>query len=653
MVIEQFFKKLFGSADIVDKKKTTLLLSKQGNQLNTILTQNEDILEFHVEEDNAIDGSIYVGEIKKIIPRSQLAFVDIGGQEGVLHKKDLSKRLLPHKKSKNTVLEQMVEEGDKVLVQIVKEAVSDKRAVFTNCINLSGKYIVFNSYNLPLKVSKKISLEKNGGVLQSFLKQITKTNGIVIRTAAWNAEMQELTNEYNTLQEKWDDFSKNYSKKKVGLIHKGQDLVTKLLTNNYYKIDSIITDNASLFDDLKVQVKEYLPHLAEKVTLFQGKEALFDYFHLRNLIKETVSRKIKLSNGVLLEINETKNATVFFINTENMGDVDPDYFAINQEAVIKTAQQIRFRNLSGNIILHCLDMDLRKNKLKIEDVFQKEMKKDTSHYNFDKSSKLNLFFLRRKRLPLASRQSIFQSCHQCQGKGYIDVTGYSAMQLFREIEETVQQQHAKKILLVTTAECAYQILNTFRRSIQQLEDNNTIVISVEIDKNMRHSDESRLITDTTFYSSSRNEEREKNSIALHKKTRQFFANEEKHFPKKRSDDSARIVTKKERENEDQKCFINKEQAIRKSDSEVKEVNDTEVGDDQHILESFQNRISDNIKEERLNQKYVWGTATTTQSPGDIGNSKEMEQVKQGFEADLKISVDTKDSTFMKSEETQQ
>lgn len=310
-----------------------ILLSRRNSETQALILNNGELESYFIERDNEpprVVGSIFLGRVENILPEMQAAFIDIG-------------------RDKNAFLQfqnKNLREGDKILLQIEKDAEHYKAARATLNISLPAQKIILLPNNDRINVSKKISpTEKTR--LQNLVKKFLPENyGVIVRTAAENSTESELAAEIEELLKLWQEILAVASKKKKPSLIYGEDLIKKIVRENFSELEIFVTDNLKIFRRVSELTGE-----TKKILHYEGEE-LFKNFGVDTEIKNLHQKELLLPSGGFIVIEKTEALTVIDVNTGGAENI----FQTNIEAAELAMKQIRLRNIGGIIIADFVNM---------------------------------------------------------------------------------------------------------------------------------------------------------------------------------------------------------------------------------------------------------------------------------------------------------
>lgn len=393
-----------------------LIISKNERKI-AVLVQNGKLVEQYEETESVLEGNIYCGVVKDVLPGMQAAFVDIGEDKNAfIHIKDIVPKVSSQTGNK---LEEMskykikdyIKQGDTILVQIRKDEVEKKGARITKHISLTGRLTVLEVDNPFVTLSQKIENKDERKRLKNIAKSYisgykNEKYGIILRTGAEGKNKEEIENDIKELIDTWQEIKKKYSEisklKKATIIYKNRDVVTKFLVRILETdIDEITVNDKVEYD----KVKKYLNTINNKTTVVTLKENenVLTKYDVDTQLEKMNDRKIWLNCGGFITIDKTEALTAIDVNSGKFTGnkkmtKENTIVKVNKEATIEIAKQLRLRNISGIIVIDYIDMEEEKDKDEIINLFKNELKKDRSKTQIEGFTKLDLLEMTRKKL---------------------------------------------------------------------------------------------------------------------------------------------------------------------------------------------------------------------------------------------------------------
>ncbi len=386
-----------------------IIIQSQKNQKQIALVENGKLLEYYEEDEEykKREGNIYIGIVKNIINGMQSAFVDIGTEKNsFIHLKDILPKIDETKgiPNENVEISQIIKPSQKLLVQVRKDSNDKKGARVSSHINLPGKYIAFLPNTDIVTISQKIEDTKEQERLKKLVREnLSEGNGAIIRTSAQGKE-KEVIEDIKRIEKKWNDIiqtSIDPELKQPQLLYKSENIIEKMLmdlTGN--TIQKIMVNDRTIKEELETFKKENQEYANLEIEV-KEKENLLEIYEVEKQIEKSRNRKIWLKCGGFITIDRTEALTAIDVNTgkyTGTQNVEQTIYRVNQEATIEIAKQLRLRDIGGIIIIDYIDMKEEKNREKIQEILEKELKKDRSKTQVEGFTKLDLMELTRKHI---------------------------------------------------------------------------------------------------------------------------------------------------------------------------------------------------------------------------------------------------------------
>lgn len=379
-------------------------------------------------------GNVYLGRVQNVLGSMEAAFVDIGtGRNAVLYAGEMDWRS-PHLHSKNRKIDQALRPGDQILVQVLKDPIGHKGARLTNRINFAGRYLVYFPAGTTAGISRKLPAGERKRLKDILGEVITGDGGAIIRTAAENATEEQITEDVQRLEKRWQEIQKLENKERNS---KGSKPVTLYEEPNM--LIQVVRDvfNAD-FSELIIDgdkswqaVRDYLgrtsPELMDRVNKWnRGKHDGQDAFaplDLDQQLEKAMARKVWLPSGGYLIIDHTEAMTVIDVNTGSFvgsgGNLEATVTENNLEAAEEIVRQLRLRDIGGMIVVDFIDMLLQQNQDLVLRRLSEFLGRDRTRHKLGEVTSLGLVQLTRKRLSTGLLETFSTPCEACDGRGFI------------------------------------------------------------------------------------------------------------------------------------------------------------------------------------------------------------------------------------------
>jgi ribonuclease G len=465
-----------------------------------LIDTNAQLSELYIERKKGVSlvGNVYKGKVVKILPGMQSAFVDIGLEKAAfLHAADVLSGFdysifgedVEESVPINLPIEDMLQEGEEVFVQVSKDPMGTKGARVTAYITLPGRYLVLMPEVEHIGVSRKILQEDERTRLRDLVSSLKPKNfGFIIRTASEGCTDEEIRKDIEYLMLLWDNIQKK--KEKVhspNSLYSDLDLALRSVRDLFgHDIDKLIIDSKEGFKKVYDFVNTYFPKLISKIELYEGAEPIFDAFGIELEIPKALGKRVWLKSGGYIVLDQTEALTSIDVNTGKYvgkASLEDTIFKTNIEAVKEIAYQIMLRNLGGIIIIDFIDMEKEENRKKLFSVFQEAMSKDRAKCTILEVSELGLIQMTRKRVRDSLQRILCEPCQYCDGKGFIKSPTTVCYEIFMELRRIGLTQKNCKIMISANPHVADLIYDDEREGIETIERECGFKIIVKADKN--------------------------------------------------------------------------------------------------------------------------------------------------------------------------
>lgn len=387
-----------------------IFINKKENSSEIALLENGNLIERYDDEEKikTLTGKIYLGKVENVLQGMQSAFIDIGEEKNTfIHLKDILPKVNVVKDGEleqEQNIKKLVKKGDKILIQVKRDATNIKGAKVSTHINIPSRYFVLMPNTDIKTISQKITNEKEIERLNNILEEILPKNfGAIIRTSAENKTKEVLEKDLKEIIDLWGKIEKKAKADKCkvpSVLYEGQTFIQKLLIDlvdsDIYKIT---VNDKKIFKEVKIE----LDNLEEKNIIVELKENedIFKTYDIDEQIRKSKQRKIWLKCGGFITIDKTEALTAIDVNSgKYIGSksLEQTVFKVNKEASIEIAKQLRLRDIGGIIIIDYIDMESDEHKKEIIKVLEENFKKDRSKTQIVGFSKLNLLEMTRKHM---------------------------------------------------------------------------------------------------------------------------------------------------------------------------------------------------------------------------------------------------------------
>ena len=422
---------------------------------------------------------------------------DDGEYDFEIQRKLMRLRKLFHR----SAIQDVIKEGQILLVQVVKEERGNKGAALTTYLSLAGRYCVLMPNRIKSGgVSRKITNIADRKRLKNIIKElpISSDMSMIVRTAGEDKTKADITRDYNYLIRSWNQIRLNALKSKAPcLIHEEGNLIKRALRDMYSKdVSEIIVDGETAYKEAREFTKVLSPHNLKKIKANKkGDLPLFQRFQVETQLDKLHDTNVQLESGGYLVINPTEALVSIDVNSGRATkekDLEETALKTNLEAADEIAKQLRMRNLAGLVVVDFIDMDDPKNNLAVEKRMKEAMKSDRARVQIAKMSIFGLLEISRQRMHSSFFESNYQVCPHCQGKGLVRTMESAAVMVLRGIEEEGLRNRSAQISVFVPADLAIFLLNEKRQKLCELETQYHMTIIISADDGIKNVSDYRI-----------------------------------------------------------------------------------------------------------------------------------------------------------------
>ncbi len=456
-----------------------ILINITPPETRVAVIENGVLQELIIERDKqkGLVGNIYKGQVCRVLPGMQAAFVDIGlDRAAFLHLSDFSNKELEKKGSEN--IEHYLREGQAIVVQVTKDPLGTKGARLTTEISIPSRFQVYMPYANNSGVSQRIESDKERTRLRNCIEQFQKKNensgGFIARTAAECVEEPVLFSDMTFLTKLWEAISEKIKDTPVKtLLHEDLSLSIRTLRDLYKEgIERIRVDSRETHQKLVEFAKIFLPDIVPVIEHYSGECPVFDIYNVEDEITRALDRKVKLKSGGHLVFDQTEAMTTVDVNTGGYvggRNLEETIFKTNLEAAQTISRQLRLRNLGGIIIIDFIDMQSEEHKKQVLDALQRNLDKDHAKNKITEVSALGLVEMTRKRTRESLEHILCEPCCACGGRGVLKTAESMCLEIFREIIREVRQYNVQELLVLASNEVVEMLLDEEADMLAELE----------------------------------------------------------------------------------------------------------------------------------------------------------------------------------------
>lgn len=447
-------------------------------EMRIALLEDDVLSEFFIEREDRsrMVGSIYKGKVANVLPGMESAFVNIGlPKNSFLYVKDLrefEEKYLDGIENSKKPIEDILNVGDEVVVQVLKEPTGNKGARVTTHYTIPGKYLVLMPNNDHIAISKKITDDEERNRLQKILEDIKpKGIGVIIRTAAREKDESIFVKEIEYLTKQWKEIERKLKKSKLGdVVYRDNNLIRRVVRDVFSSdVDYLVINSEEEYYELIDYMSAFETDFKVKIKLYNEEKPIFEHYNINEKVERAIQKRVWLDCGGYLIIEKTEALVSIDVNTgKNTGstDLESTVFHTNLEAAKEIPVQLRLRNLSGIIIIDFIDMALEDDQKEVLRVLQENLNKDRIRNEIVHFTKLGLVEMTRKRVGKQLSTYFLEECDKCHGTGYVKSSETVIQNILDEIKFIVMDDDIEKIKLKVSPEVAVKMKEIYMDFIE-------------------------------------------------------------------------------------------------------------------------------------------------------------------------------------------
>ena len=529
-----------------------MIISSSAHETRVAILEDDQVAEIFIERERSrgVVGNVYKGRVSKVLPGMQSAFIDLGlERDGFLYVTDVvaaieeldrfeteeedsgavpvpgsgngapagsssggqrrdrpsspggrrdSRSDRDREKGPEPKIEELLKEGQEIIVQVAKEPLGTKGARLTSHATMPGRFLVFMPTVDHVGVSRKIeSREERSrlrGIVREFREQTGFAGGLIIRTAAAGRPKEDIVSDLSYFHRVWTDIrQKAETSRAPAVVYQEQSLVAKLLrdllTDDY---SAIRIDNDLEYRRVLELIERIMPSLASKVRLYEKEYPIFEEYGVQAEIDRALRSKVWLKSGGSIVINQTKALVAIDVNTgryvgkKTAGRLEDTILKTNLEAVKEIVRQIRLRDLGGIIVLDFIDMEEKKNRLKVFQTVEQELRKDRSPSKALQVSDFGLVIITRKRVKQSLERVLTEPCPYCAGSAVIKSASTICYEILSEVKKISGDLNGQSLVLRVNPDIARAFRDEERAVFKDLKQSLGRDIALRPDAQLHH-----------------------------------------------------------------------------------------------------------------------------------------------------------------------
>jgi ribonuclease G len=472
-----------------------VIINVSAGETRVAILEQSVFAELHIEREHesSVAGLVTLGKVSRVLPGMQAAFVDIGLEkaaflyvgdyhaepgEGENGETEAPRRGRGRNGGARNVpkIENVLREGQEILVQVAKEPIGTKGARITSHVSIAGRHLVLTPWSKRVGVSRRIEGDRERRRLRDIVSSVRpKDLGFIIRTAGDGVREADIEADVRYLSKVWSEVQeKKGGAQAPAPLYNELSLPLKVIRDfSNQRTKRIVIDDDATYAEMKAFLDEFVADPKPTLEHYKGDPPIFDAFGIEARIDENLGKKVWLKSGGHLVVDQSEALTAVDVNTGRYvgkRDLEETVLKTNLEAVKEIVHQLRFRNIGGLIILDLIDMESAENRDKVNRALAEALRHDKAKTNILKISELGLVEMTRKRTRESLVQQLCEPCSYCDGRGYVlsgESVGYKVL---REIRKDLPRFCGRQIAVAVSPEVAEVLLGPARKNLAALSE---------------------------------------------------------------------------------------------------------------------------------------------------------------------------------------
>jgi ribonuclease G len=537
-----------------------MVISSAPHETRVAILEDDHVVEVFIEREQSrgVVGNIYKGRVSKVLPGMQSAFVDLGlERDAFLYVSDVispSEEALeddedepltapvaaeiaegldtappavdegvevaktapangaeppgaaradrrPRDRDRlppTAKIEDLLKEGQEVVVQVVKEPLGTKGARITSHLSLPGRFLVYMPTVDHIGVSRKIESRDERrrlrGIVQKFREQSNLPGGCIIRTAAASKPEADILTDLEYFKQVWSEIHRRRETERTpAVLFQEESLVTKLLRDLLTEqFTAIRIDNDLEYRRVLTLVGRIMPNMVSRIRHHTKDYPIFEEYGVQTEIDKALRSKVWLKSGGYIVINQTEALVAIDVNTgryvgkKSAGRLEDTIVKTNLEAAREIVRQVRLRDLGGIIVLDFIDMEEKKNRQKVAQALEQELRRDRAPSKSVQVSDFGLIIITRKRVKSSLERQMTEPCPYCSGTGAIKTSATICYDILTEVKKVSADLDGYSLVLRVNPEIARAFKDESRPLLKELEATVGRAVTLRADEQLHH-----------------------------------------------------------------------------------------------------------------------------------------------------------------------
>jgi ribonuclease E len=392
-------------------------------------------------------------------------------------------------------IEEILSKGKEIVVQVIKDGIGTKGPTLTTFLSIPGRYIVLMPGIRKRGVSRKVTDNQERDRLKDLVRDLEAPEevGFIVRTAGQGCTVEDLQRDLDYLLRLWTQMHVRVKEFSAPvLLYQENDLVIRTLRDLYDGHGEVVIDDPATAEKAREFMMQIMPDCAEKVVSYKDEKPLFSHYGIETELQRLLQSRLELKSGASLVIEQTEALVAIDVNSgrykpEHHKSIDDTAFAVNSEAAVEVARQLRLRDLGGVVVIDFIDMRLEKHRKALERLFKDELRKDRARIKVARVSPFGILEMTRQRVRPSLKRTVHHSCPYCEGTGYVPSDETSCLGVIRTIRDNLWRPGSVLVITVRP-EVAEAVLNTQKSILAEIEKRHHRQVFIRADHRLAYDD---------------------------------------------------------------------------------------------------------------------------------------------------------------------
>ncbi len=460
--------------------KRMLINATQPEELRVALVDGQRLFDLDIENRTReqTKANIYKARITRVEPSLEAAFVEFGSERhGFLPLKEISRQYFkPKSEGGRQQIQDLVHEGQELIVQVDKEERGTKGAALTTFLSLAGSYLVLMPNNPRAGgISRRIEGDERDELRDALSSlNIAPGMGVIVRTAGVGRSSEDLQWDLDHRMKTWEAIQQAAeSVSAPALLWQENNLVQRSL-RDYLRNDigEVLIDTQEAFNEAAAFMDSVMPQLRSKLKLYHDPIPLFNRYQIESQIESAFQREVRLPSGGAIVIDPTEALVSIDINSARAtkgADIEETALNTNLEAAEEIARQLRLRDMGGLIVIDFIDMSAARNQKAVENKIREVLESDRARIQLGRISRFGLLEMSRQRMRPSLEETTTLPCPRCHGQGRIRDVRSLALSVLRIMEEEAQKDRSAIVRAIVPVAMGSFLLNEKRAELTAIE----------------------------------------------------------------------------------------------------------------------------------------------------------------------------------------